>query len=198
MSLTNLLSEPLTLTEENLVSLSEAMSAELTALGVQILGDRAKAEDVLSEVVVRLLGKIKKSGPLEITYPRGWLHSVYRRRAYRFLKKQRPEVSLSFGQEDATEIELPDLDAALRIEWKILAEELMQAMPDRLRFMVEMRAFQYNWGEIAEMIFGDSSLRAMFRVKGTVPTTEDINALSARLRQIYAREMSRASWRRPG
>ena len=193
----NFLSEPLMLTEENLSALREAMLDDLVALGGQILGNLDQAEDVLGDLVAYLLGKIRESGPWKVQHPRGWLYHIYRRRAYSFLRLERPIVSLSSGQEGGAEIDLPDADTARRMEEKILAEELMRAMSDRLRFLVEMRAFKYRWGEIAKRIINDPFLRELFQVNDSVPSSSNVKALDSRLRKIYQREMGEIIQRRP-
>ena len=111
--------------------LYELTEGRLLAVATRLLGDPAAAEDVLQEVFVGVWTRAAQLPELR-QHPMAWLTATVRNRAIDQLRKQRPEVSLSWQDADGEEHQYDVVDEAATPPEQLLAAEADHQLGDCL------------------------------------------------------------------
>lgn len=120
-----------------------AHRTELVQYANGIVGDRARAEDVVQEAWVRF-GAVSIGRPLE--EPVGYLYRIVRNLAIDSYRRQMRERQVLKPDADADAQRAPDVapspevTAGARHELRLLAEAMAE-LPERTRIALEMRQF---------------------------------------------------------
>lgn len=116
---------------QGLRELYELTEGPLLALAARVLRDAAAAEDVVQEVFVNVWRRAAELPELN-RHPMAWLVASVRNRAIDVLRKQRPEVSLHWQDDDGEEQSFDVADEAPTPPEQIAARQADHQLTDCL------------------------------------------------------------------
>jgi RNA polymerase sigma factor (sigma-70 family) len=127
--------------DRNILALYLAHRGELVNYASAIVGDRARAEDVVQEAWLRFGATAERQPPDE---PVGFLYRVVRNLAIdgrrRLTREGRALEAGAGGADEPVDYRSPEAEAAAREELRLL-RDAMAELPERTRIALEMRRF---------------------------------------------------------